>query len=1180
MKNYFALSLITLAFPGLLIAQFGSIERLFNGAGKYALGIAPASGKNEGFVYGSGGQLYYPRGEAFSTGFFLPAAATEGIVEISHLDVDNDQDWDLVALGDNKNLILYINEGNESFKAGKVLRAFEVQATKLTVVDWDGDQDTDIILYGQDYENGSYNRGITLFLNDGQGNFVEKPFKNPITVPNLFLVGDFNADKNLDVIYTDGFSEIFWMKDIGSENYNSQKINLITNGIRKLRAFDWDEDQDLDLLYLTDTGLYILENNNGNGFLAPKKLINHAFNLFGGLNMIDIDQDQDQDLIISSNQLQAVVIFKREGTTLDTVPAIIDTELKYAEVVEAGDIDGDKDIDVVFGIFENTAAILYRNKNGLLKRHLIDGNILGEDSYLKFADINNDSLLDVLVNFDWAIKNLGNLGFSLRYLHDSLRYSWLDKGELRIPSWGDINGDDKVDLVLMQGNCIYTFFNQGQHFSFQKTICTEADFYYNFQNLMDINQDGKLDVVYYVVKRGFFERFWVVRYNDGAGNFGPETRLSICCSIVGSGESHNIVLEDLNNDGNPELILLDNYGASSFNKNLGQGNYDPKVVDIAAHNDFESRIYQAQVTDWNGDGLKDIIGFYDRQFVFIPNLGNLKFGKREKIADLNSEVIKVADGNGDGHQDLFYALSNTVYFQPHKNGQPLRSAIPIPINWKVFVNLNLSNIQLVDIDHDRDLDLIVKADYFRTICMARNYSELATISGRVFWDINQDTLLNLNEPPIPNAKISLTPSAKATYTNEDGFYVFFTGTGTYELSAEVSDCWVPLDTNRVNLTVGGESKQYSFAYIRSDEDTTNIQTHLQYGFTRCNSTSSAWISIRNAGCSDPNIRLKIAKNQAIKFLGYDVPPSFESNDTVYWNISNLLPGAEQRIKLTIQLPGVEFFDKELSITCITRIEGGSSQKNATQLDTFPFFLRCSYDPNDKQVLPFSTLRENPVYFKNNQLDYTIRFQNTGNDTAFKVVIVDTLHQAFDWSTFTPLRSSHPYRVELDQEKGIVQFIFDPIVLPDSSTNEAGSMGFVAYSISFYPNTKLGTRLTNRAGIYFDQNPVILTNTVLSTISDLRTSTKTTPQARDIIDFSVVPNPNSGTFQLLLKSWPLATSEIGIQITDQLGRSVFRTQLSGQNSTIGLPELPAGLYFALLKSKTGANFGMQKFILQP
>lgn len=1174
MKNYFVLSLIVLAFPCLLVAQFGSIERIFNVGGKYTLGIAPATSKSPGFVYGGGGQIYYPRGAYFSTALLLETDPLEGIGEIRHIDVDNDLDWDLVALSYNRELILYINEGNESFLPAKVLYTFAGQAKNLNVVDVDGDQDFDVVLYGEG--EGHFNKGIATFLNDGLGNFAEHRYRITIPATNLILLGNFDTGKELDAIYLSGFPEISWVKDFITGNYNGQELKVTTDGIQEARAFDWDQDQDLDVLYISGTGLHILENNNGNGFLAPRKLVPFPHNSFANFNIIDVDQDGDSDVIIASDQLRSLFLYKNQGASMDTVPELIDQDLQYPEIIEIGDVDGDKDTDIVFGTSARNYAILYRNEGGSLQRQLLDGDV-GVGG-LKFADFDNDSLVDIIPAFDLAIKNLGEQGFSLQYTQDSL-LSNIGKTSGYARSIGDINGDGRVDMVVMYENCIYIFVQKNGRFSYTSKICSNLDFYSNFQELMDINQDGKLDLVYYWVKHGFFERSWVVRYNDGNGQFGDEVLLPICCLVANSGD-HFILLEDLNKDQLPELMFLEPNGGVFYCKNLGQGNYDPNVITLASYNISDDRIYNAQILDWNRDGLLDIVGAANEGFIFLPNLGNFKFGERISIGDLKGSGSKFVDGNGDGHLDLFYITGNAIQFQPYQNGLPSRSPIPIPLGWETVSDSRLEDMQFIDIDNDQDLDLFVNASYFRTICLARNYSELATLSGKVFWDINQDTLLNANEPTIPNAKISLTPSAKATYTNEDGSYVFFTGTGTYELSAEVSDCWVPLDTNRVSLTVGGESKQHSFAYVRSDEDTSNIQTHVQYGFTRCNSTSSAWISVRNAGCSGPNIRLKIAKNQAIKFLGYDVPPSFETSDTVYWNITNLLPGAEQKIKLTIQLPGVEFFDQELSITCITRVEEGSIQKNVTRLDTFPFFLRCSYDPNDKHVSPLSTLRDNPVYFKNNQLDYTIRFQNTGNDTAFKVVIADTLHQAFDWSTFIPLRSSHPYRVELDQEKGIVQFIFDPIVLPDSSTNEAGSMGFVTYSISFYPNAKLGTRLTNRAGIYFDQNPVILTNTVLSTISDLSTSTKTTPQKQGILGFSIVPNPNSGTFQLLLKSWPLAEPELGVQVTDQLGRPVFQTQLSGQNSTISLPQLPAGLYFALIKSKTGANFGVQKFILQP
>ena len=75
------------------------------------------------------------------------------------------------------------------------------------------------------------------------------------------------------------------------------------------------------------------------------------------------------------------------------------------------------------------------------------------------------------------------------------------------------------------------------------------------------------------------------------------------------------------------------------------------------------------------------------------------------------------------------------------------------------------------------------------------------------------------------------------------------------------------------------------------------------------------------------------------------------------------------------------------------------------------------------------------------IEYTIRFQNTGNDTAFTVVLRDTLDKHLDWTTFKPILASHPYETFLYKD-GAVEFSFKEILLPDSTTNEPLSHGFV------------------------------------------------------------------------------------------------------------------------------------------
>lgn len=140
----------------------------------------------------------------------------------------------------------------------------------------------------------------------------------------------------------------------------------------------------------------------------------------------------------------------------------------------------------------------------------------------------------------------------------------------------------------------------------------------------------------------------------------------------------------------------------------------------------------------------------------------------------------------------------------------------------------------------------------------------------------------------------------------------------------------------------------------------------------------------------------------------------------------------------------------------------------------------AYDPNDKQGFPKGA---GPEHFiePGTRLEYLIRFQNTGTDTAFNVAIRDTLSAWLAPATLTPGASSHPYTWKLAQD-GTLLFEFDNIMLPDSNVNEPASHGFVKFGIDLKPDAPLGTAISNQAAIYFDFNEPIFTNTTVHRIA--------------------------------------------------------------------------------------------------
>ena len=153
------------------------------------------------------------------------------------------------------------------------------------------------------------------------------------------------------------------------------------------------------------------------------------------------------------------------------------------------------------------------------------------------------------------------------------------------------------------------------------------------------------------------------------------------------------------------------------------------------------------------------------------------------------------------------------------------------------------------------------------------------------------------------------------------------------------------------------------------------------------------------------------------------------------------------------------------------------------LDTDCTQNQAPFDPNDKQGFPLGYAEDHFVK-KENQIEYLIRFQNTGNDTAVNVILLDTLDEKLDLTTLRPGAASHFYEYEI-YGTGILKVAFPNINLPDSAADYTGSQGFVQFIVSPNENVLPGDVIENSADIYFDANPPVKTNTTHHTIEKPR-----------------------------------------------------------------------------------------------
>jgi len=147
----------------------------------------------------------------------------------------------------------------------------------------------------------------------------------------------------------------------------------------------------------------------------------------------------------------------------------------------------------------------------------------------------------------------------------------------------------------------------------------------------------------------------------------------------------------------------------------------------------------------------------------------------------------------------------------------------------------------------------------------------------------------------------------------------------------------------------------------------------------------------------------------------------------------------------------------------------------------------SYDPNDKTAYPKGVTDKNYIT-DNQELEYRVRFQNTGTDTAYQIVVHDSLPEQVDISTLRMGASSHDYTWELkrNENNGKMALIctFKDIYLPDDKIDETGSHGFFKFKIRQKANNPKGTNIQNQAFIYFDFNSAIITNKTSNIVWDL------------------------------------------------------------------------------------------------
>lgn len=439
-------------------------------------------------------------------------------------------------------------------------------------------------------------------------------------------------------------------------------------------------------------------------------------------------------------------------------------------------------------------------------------------------------------------------------------------------------------------------------------------------------------------------------------------------------------------------------------------------------------------------------------------------------------------------------------------------------------------------------------------------NNLPKVQFEVFYDLNENEMRDSLEPILPNSSVLLAPSNNLYFSTFDNGGLVFLDSGSYTLTLNpdiFSEWQLTTDSASFFVAIGNQITCETIAFgLYPLAQTSDVTSFITGPPARCGTVRTFEAHASNLGTTLAHGTLWLEVDPQIDSISFvDIPDTVIGTYQFGWHFEQLSPGNVFSPQINLGIPAppdVEIGDSIYLNTFATYSDINGSATTSTF--DYPSEVRCSFDPNDKQVSP---ARNSNYTLFDEALIYTIRFQNTGNDEAYNIVIKDTLDVNLEPATFRVLATSHPEQLTTEMEGNrYVSFNFPSIYLPDSTTNFEASQGYVTYLIHPKQGLAEETNITNTASIYFDFNPAIVTNTTENLmVSALPTSTHYL-KGEHGMEIQLFPNPVSD-FLTLIKT---KKTVLNYEISDLNGRLILQGNLQDQTTTLDFSTMNAGIYF--------------------